>query len=208
MAEAVKLGLPPWSPSIARRRPLAARACSSRPSSSRVRTPTDGSCTGSCATTAEHRPPRGRPQPKRSAGAGAPPAQPRTIRTRWVLPSSASAMATSPAERHAVELDRRHAPRHLLRIVDDDVVARGAIAEDQLEPGQARGMQGSITSSAPRSRKPRIDSRPARYIQPAEPVYHVQPPRPDVRRLARRRRRRRRRARPCSAGRRRACWRG
>src|SRR5438876_150738 len=40
------------------------------------------------------------------------------------------------------------------------------------------GMHGVRTKLAPCTRKPRIPSRPARYIQPAEPVYHVQPPRP------------------------------
>src|SRR5205823_6451259 len=44
--------------------------------------------------------------------------------------------------------------------------------------GHAHGIQGSTTSRAPRSRNPRIDSSPARYIHAADPVYHVQPPRP------------------------------
>ena len=32
-------------------------------------------------------------------------------------------------------------------------------------------MQGSTCSDVPRRRKPRIHSTPARYIQPAAPVY-------------------------------------
>src|SRR3989338_9159780 len=44
--------------------------------------------------------------------------------------------------------------------------------------GQAAGMQGSSSKLAPWRLRPRMLSRPARYIQPAEPVYHVQPPRP------------------------------
>ena len=43
---------------------------------------------------------------------------------------------------------------------------------------QPRGMQGSIRSRSPRRRQPRIHSMAARYIQAAEPVYQVQPPRP------------------------------
>ena len=38
-------------------------------------------------------------------------------------------------------------------------------------------MQESMEARA-RRRNPRIHSSPARYIQPADPVYHVQPPRP------------------------------
>ena len=39
-------------------------------------------------------------------------------------------------------------------------------------------MHGS-TRSAPRSSaRPRIASMPTRYVQPADPVYQVQPPRP------------------------------
>lgn len=37
-------------------------------------------------------------------------------------------------------------------------------------------MQGSITSVVPSSRNPMIASTPAWYIQPADPVYQVQPP--------------------------------
>ena len=44
--------------------------------------------------------------------------------------------------------------------------------------GQSRGMQGSIHSRSPRFVKPRIDSSATRYVQLAEPVYHVHPPRP------------------------------
>src|SRR5688500_15048303 len=41
-----------------------------------------------------------------------------------------------------------------------------------------RGTQGLMLRRWPCNLNPRIDSSPARYIQPAEPVYHVQPPRP------------------------------
>src|SRR5438552_18701306 len=44
--------------------------------------------------------------------------------------------------------------------------------------GQAAGMQGSSSKLPPWRLRPRMLSRPARYIQPAEPVYHVPPPRP------------------------------
>ena|SRR5215510_12560752 len=39
-------------------------------------------------------------------------------------------------------------------------------------------MHGSITNVWPRRRRPRMFSSPARYIQPADPVYQVHPPRP------------------------------
>ena len=39
-------------------------------------------------------------------------------------------------------------------------------------------MQGSIANVAARRLRPRMLSSPARYIQPAEPVYQVQPARP------------------------------
>ena len=39
-------------------------------------------------------------------------------------------------------------------------------------------MHGSIRRTFPSRRKPRISSSPTRYSQLAEPVYHVQPPRP------------------------------
>ena len=41
-----------------------------------------------------------------------------------------------------------------------------------------RGTHGSICNRSPRNLNKRIDSSPARYIQLAEPVYQVQPPRP------------------------------
>jgi len=44
------------------------------------------------------------------------------------------------------------------------------------------GMQGSRRNVLPATTNPKIDSRPARCIQPAEPVYHVQPPCPTLRR--------------------------
>src|SRR2546428_9721230 len=43
---------------------------------------------------------------------------------------------------------------------------------------QDDGTQGSISNVDPWRRSPRMLSSPARYIQPAEPVYQVQPPRP------------------------------
>src|SRR3954468_10689445 len=40
------------------------------------------------------------------------------------------------------------------------------------------GALGSMKSVSPRFLRPRIPSRPTRYIQLADPVYQVQPPRP------------------------------
>jgi hypothetical protein len=39
-------------------------------------------------------------------------------------------------------------------------------------------MHGETEKLRPRRLSPRMDSRPRRYIQAAEPVYQVQPPRP------------------------------
>ena len=44
--------------------------------------------------------------------------------------------------------------------------------------GQADGMHGSTANVAPERRRPRMLSMAARYIQPADPVYQLQPPRP------------------------------
>jgi len=78
----------------------------------------------------------------------------------------------------SIEFDRCHPSADTVRVLDDDLVPGRVVAEVDLVPGQARGMQGSSTSDVPRNRNPRIDSTPAWYIQPAEPVYQVQPPRP------------------------------
>ena len=47
-----------------------------------------------------------------------------------------------------------------------------------VQHGHAVGRHGSTTSRSPRRWMPRMPSRPARYIQLAEPVYQVQPARP------------------------------
>ena len=47
-----------------------------------------------------------------------------------------------------------------------------------LKDGQCAGRQGSKRNLSTSSRSPSSDSRRRRYIQPAEPVYHVHPPRP------------------------------
>src|SRR5688572_28264380 len=44
--------------------------------------------------------------------------------------------------------------------------------------GHVVGMQGSIEKVDPARRRPRMLSTPARYIQDADPVYQLQPPRP------------------------------
>jgi len=84
---------------------------------------------------------------------------------------------------------RRHRPltddtpaTHLEGSRRRDHTAR-AIAEHQLEAApRARDtwVDHELRAAEP---KPRIDSSPARYIHPADPVYHVHPPRADVRRL-------------------------
>src|SRR3954468_22878837 len=44
--------------------------------------------------------------------------------------------------------------------------------------GHKDGIHGSTLNVAPRRRSPRMLSRPARYIQAADPVYQLHPPRP------------------------------
>src|SRR3954447_26383197 len=47
-----------------------------------------------------------------------------------------------------------------------------------LYPDQEVGTLGSMYSVSPRLVNPRIPSNPTRYLQLAEPVHQVQPPRP------------------------------
>src|SRR5262249_16065719 len=92
-------------------------------------------------------------------------------------------------QRLSVDLRFCNSPHGAVRVLDGDRVDGGVVAEGDLvagpgarvvraEPGQARGMVGAVVRVVACRWMPRIDSMPARYIQPAEPVYQVQPPRP------------------------------
>ncbi len=61
---------------------------------------------------------------------------------------------------------------------DGDVIDRLPVTVVDLQPVPVRGRQGATCSLSTSSRSPSRDSRMSRYIQPAEPVYQVQPPRP------------------------------
>jgi hypothetical protein len=81
-------------------------------------------------------------------------------------------------QRGSVEFYRCDPPTDTVRVLADDVVGGAVISEVDLVAGQARGMHGSSMRCVPRSRKPRIHSTPAWYIQAADPLYQVHPPRP------------------------------
>ena len=78
----------------------------------------------------------------------------------------------------AIQLGAGNALTPALRVGDNDLVLRAEEAPDDLVLGQDDGMQGVMLNTLPRRRSPRMLSRPARYIQPAEPVYQLHPPRP------------------------------
>ena len=75
-------------------------------------------------------------------------------------------------EDDAVDLHERHAPRHMPWILDGHVVTRGEVTgHHSSKPGHARGIQGSMTSRAPRTRSSRMalaitlyDSRSTRPV--------------------------------------------
>ena len=78
-------------------------------------------------------------------------AHPRRTRTRWITPSSANGIAGAvrnelERQRHAVELYALDSTADAARVLDRDVVARGAVAEDDLK-------------SPPRLRHARVDEQ-------------------------------------------------
>ena len=75
---------------------------------------------------------------------------------------------------------RRHDPAaRVFGVENRDLVARVLEPPGRSRyPGHDEGMHGSTLNVPPRRRRPRMLSRPARYSQPADPVYQLQPPRP------------------------------
>ena len=98
---------------------------------------------------------------------------------RPVAPERDPGGAVLEQRRLAVDARRHHGRRVSLRVLDQDLVARPPVREPQVKRGQASGTHGRTRSVSPASMPtPRMDSSATRYIQPAEPVYHVHPPRP------------------------------
>ena len=63
-------------------------------------------------------------------------------------------------------------------VAEGDVIERFAIPVVDLEGGPGGRDQGAKRSLSTSRYRPRRDSVMSRYIQPAEPVYQVHPPRP------------------------------
>ena len=97
------------------------------------------------------------------------------IRCSWPSSLSSTLVVVSKTPSNSSRVTPRVAPRGLWTVI--------SYCEERYLKlirycFQLAGMHGSMCRRSPRSPKPRIDSRPARYSQPLEPVYHVQPPRP------------------------------
>src|SRR4051794_35746335 len=96
--------------------------------------------------------------------------------TSWRRPSSSSEIVPSPRSTPSTVTRETSAPFPVL-------ATRIAYTADPWRYSsensrQDRGTHGSIVSVSPCLVKPRRVSSPMRYIHDAEPVYHVQPPRP------------------------------
>ena len=78
----------------------------------------------------------------------------------------------------AVERRLAHAAADSLRILNGDPIARCAVLIGDLKSRPGARDARIDAQRAPRTLIPRMPSAAVRYIQPAEPVYHVQPPRP------------------------------
>src|SRR6476659_7393596 len=102
---------------------------------------------------------------------------PRMTRTRCFAPSSSRGIE-SPATVTPSSSSRAR-PRVTPAGFSTAISYRAVrYRKTMVKPRHARGTHGSKCNVEPCTRKPRIHSRPARYIHPAEPVYHVHPPRP------------------------------
>ena len=125
------------------------------------------------ARSLEAGPPRQRRSPPRSPAGSRPARRARS----WVPPSSTSAIArgsTATPSSRAAPTPRQRRSGFVTAISYRVRPKRQVIAY----PGQEAGMHGSSSKVAPWRRSPRMLSSPARYIQPAEPVYQVHPARP------------------------------
>ena len=137
-----------------------------------------------------HPPPRPRPLRRlRSGGRSAPglgvAAQPRTTRTRWVAPSRMRGMrASGDGSGTPSTSTRRDAAGDAARVLDRDLVARGVVAEGDLEAAATRaGCTGRDGATAPRRRKPEDPLEPG-AVHPARRAGVPGPAAaPDVRRL-------------------------
>src|SRR5687767_6866594 len=97
--------------------------------------------------------------------------------TSWRLPSSASAIVPSPdaTPSTTTRVTPRSTPSGFRTVIAYVAVPNRYSTENS---GHRHGMHGASVSLFPRSVNPRIASSATRYIQLADPVYQVQPPRP------------------------------
>src|ERR1700730_3864917 len=81
-------------------------------------------------------------------------------------------------QRLAVELHMGDSTTDPLGVLDRNFVARGGVLKHDFEARPVLGNAGGENKNAPWRRRPRIDSMPALYIHPADPVYqgHTPPP--------------------------------
>src|SRR6185437_3507325 len=78
----------------------------------------------------------------------------------------------------AIARDALDRPTTAAEMPDVDPIDRLAVPVLHIEPRPARWQEGVTRRRSTSSRSPRSDSVIRRYIQPADPVYQVQPPRP------------------------------
>ena len=103
----------------------------------------------------------------------------RSARDAWRRHPPRNERLFVPAQHLAIEFGRQNAAADAKRIFHRDLIARGAIAEGDLEIRASRaGCKDRAPDVSPCTRNPRSRSSATRYIHPAEPVYQVHPPRP------------------------------
>ena len=102
----------------------------------------------------------------------------RDFRFRLVFPAIVLQRDRACINRDAIEFSRRDSLRSVLGIHTVKRYRVRPIVHSSEYCGQTAGMQGFTLMVAPCRRSPSSDWMAAWYIHPAEPVYHVQPPRP------------------------------
>src|SRR5208282_3210487 len=116
-------------------------------------------------------------RPRPTSGRGEP--QPNLTRTRWTAPSSTMRSRKGRSTISTPSISAKPTPRQTPAGLSTVISYRADCRRTVISyVAQLFGIQGSRCKKAPRMRSPRMLSTPARCIQPAEPVYHVQPPRP------------------------------
>src|SRR6185312_11532435 len=103
----------------------------------------------------------------------------RMTRTWWVVPSSMSGTPAPESCNVTPSNSIAATPRQTWPGFSTSI--RQAVPPCRYvatKPFHLRGIQGSMRNRSPSTRKPSTHSTIARYSQPAEPEYQVQPPRP------------------------------